>query len=64
MTKIQKLYRCPECGSVLTDEEYESQTGYGRLGYCMCKYTAYDENGDIWYPRELVDYEIFVREET
>ena len=58
---VDKLYRCPSCGEVLTDEEYDEQLEDGFQGYCYCMYTAYDKDGVVWYPRELVPYEVFVK---
>jgi len=51
-----KLYRCPVCGDVLTEEEYSAQFESGGSGYCYCQFS--DGN------RILIDYEVFVREET
>lgn len=61
MTK--KLYRCPICGEVLTEEEYLNQFESGGSGYCYCEFSAINEKGEIWYPRILHEYEAFVREE-
>ena len=53
-----KLYRCPACGDVLTEEEYEAQLNQGQC-YCLCEFSAVDENGEIWYPRIMNEYEVF-----
>jgi len=60
---IKKLYRCPKCGEVVTDKELDERMDCGGLPYCYCEFSAYDENGEIWFPRRYVEYEIFVREE-
>ena len=58
--KVEKLYRCPICGSVLTDEEYETQFDYGGSGYCMCEYMMIDPGtGEPWYPRILHEYDVY-----
>ena len=57
--KPQKLYRCPECGETLTDKEHDDQIECGSLGYCGCRFMAYDENGEVWFPREYIKYDIY-----
>lgn len=54
-----KLYGCPVCGEALTDEEYKDQLENTGQGYCLCEFSATDENGDVWYPRILHEYEVF-----
>jgi len=40
MEKIDKLYRCPVCGEILTDVEYEASFESGGIGYCNCDWTC------------------------
>jgi len=60
--KVTKLYRCPACGDVLTEEEYVKSLGMGSNGYCSCRFSAKDKQGNIWFPREYTEYEVFTRE--
>ena len=61
--KVNKLYRCPVCGETLTNEEYEHMLESGGGGHCMCEFSAYDEHGDIWFPRILNEYQVFILQE-
>ena len=38
MTKVKTLYRCPICGDVVTDEEYEWLFEIGGNGMCQCDF--------------------------
>jgi len=60
--RVTKLYRCPACGKTLTEEEYQKDLASGGIGYCSCRFSAKDEHGEIWFPREYVEYEVFRRE--
>jgi hypothetical protein len=60
--RIKKLYRCPLCGDTLTEVEYLRSFEGGGNGYCGCRFSAKDEHGNIWFPREYVEYEVFTRE--
>ena len=62
--RVKKLYRCPACGDTLTEEEYQKDLASGGIGYCSCRFSAKDEHGNIWFPREYVEYEVFTREEN
>ena len=52
---VDKLYRCPECGDVLTEEDYQKEMESGSSGYCYCLFSSED--------RILVEYEVFIRQE-
>ena len=56
---VKTLYRCPKCGETITDIELDKRAESGGLPYCYCRYSAYDENGDIWFPREFVEYDVY-----
>lgn len=51
----KKLYRCPACGDVLTEEEYEADCVQGG-GYCYCQF----KSGD----RILTGYEVYEKKEV
>ena len=55
MTSPRRLYRCPACGDVITEEEYLDWLSVG-VGYCMCQYTGDGE-------RILTGYEVYTKEE-
>ena len=57
---VDKLYRCPHCGEVLTEEEYLRNCESGSSGYCLCEFSATDEKGDVWFPRIYHEYEVYV----
>lgn len=48
-----KKWKCPACGRVITDKEYQKEQENGSGGYCYCEFSATDENGEVWYPRIL-----------
>jgi len=60
--RVTKLYRCPACGETLTEEEYQKDLASGGNGYCGCRFSAKDEHGNVWFPREYTEYEVFTRE--
>ena len=48
------MYKCDNCGSIVTDEEYDRDQEQGSGGYCYCEYMETDpETGDVWFPRIL-----------
>ena len=51
----KKLYRCPACGDVLTDAEYDADCATGG-GYCYCQF----KDGD----RILTGYDIYILQQT
>lgn len=53
MSTVKRLYRCPHCGDVLTDAEYEELLTQSGMGYCYC---------DFMNDRTLFEYEVFVKE--
>jgi len=59
MKTPEKLYRCSRCGFILTEEEWLDEIGFGGSGYCMCEYSAIDEEGNVWYPRILHEYRVY-----
>jgi len=58
--KPEKLFRCYACGEVITKEEWLKDLESGGTGYCMCDFSAIDEKGEVWYPRILHEYDIYV----
>jgi hypothetical protein len=55
---IEKLYRCPICGKIVNNVEILDACSSGGMPYCDCRYSAIDENGEIWYPREYTEYKL------
>ena len=51
----KKLYRCPACGDVLTDAEYDADCATGG-GYCYCQF----KDGD----RILTGYDVYLLQQT
>jgi len=39
MTK-QKMYRCQNCGRIVTKQELEEEIFSGSMGLCFCEYTS------------------------
>jgi len=53
----EKKLKCPSCGRETTEKEILEECSQGYMPYCYCQYSAIDPNtGDIWYPREFVEY--------
>jgi len=60
--KPEKLYRCPACGDIITDEEYEKQLQANISGYCYCDFSTIDpDTGEFWLPRILHKYDVYYR---
>jgi hypothetical protein len=59
----KKLYRCPTCGDVLTETEYEASFLAGGNGYCLCQFSAVDEKGENWFPRMMTEYDVYILQE-
>lgn len=58
--KPEKLYRCPICGGVLTEETWLEGMDAGGSGYCMCEYMMIDPGTrEPWYPRILHEYDVY-----
>lgn len=58
--KPEKLYRCPACGEVITDEEYEAQFESGGSSYCLCDFSETDpDTGEVWFPRIFHEYDVY-----
>jgi len=58
--KPEKLYRCPICGDIVTEEELELEMKFGGTGYCYCEFMETDpETGDVWFPRILHEYDVY-----
>ena len=65
MTVPEKLYLCPACGEIITEEEWLEDLETGGSGYCYCDYSATDpETGEIWYPRILHEYVVYQKVKT
>jgi hypothetical protein len=62
MSTVKRLYRCPRCGDVLTDAEYEELLTQSGMGYCYCEYGAPYGVPDEGFQRILHEYEVFVKE--
>lgn len=51
-----KFYKCQgKCGRVISEEEYNEEQMQGSGGYCYCEYSIRDTDGEIWFPRILVE---------
>ncbi len=50
---VTKLYRCPACGEVLTEEQYLNMLEWTGNGYCLCQF----KDGD----RRMTEYEVFTK---
>ena len=59
MTKPTRLYRCPTCAGVLTEREFEEQMESGGSGYCDCGFMAYDDEGEVYFPRLYYEYDVY-----
>ena len=57
--KPKRLFRCPECGDTLKEEDYDRQFDYVGMGMCYCKFSEVGENGDVLFPRILVEYDVY-----
>lgn len=55
MAKVAKLYRCPICGEVLIDAEYEAMLETSSNGYCLCQFS----DGE----RIFTEYDVYVLKE-
>lgn len=63
-TKPKRLFRCPACGEVITEEAWEEALQSGS-GYCYCEFSDVDpDTGEIWYPRILHEYDVYHLSET
>jgi len=51
----KKLYRCPNCGETLTDEEWKDTFETGGYGYCLCKFMGGE--------RIVTDYDVYILQE-
>ena len=51
--KTQKLYKCPECGDIVTEDDILEDLTTGGFGCCLCKFG----NGQ----RVLVRYESYIK---
>lgn len=60
MSDVKRLYRCPSCGEVLTEDEFEVHCENGGMPYCYCQF-GLDDEGD--FNRIFTEYETFVKEE-
>lgn len=57
--KPEKLYRCPTCGDIITEQALERSMESGGIGMCYCEFSAIDEDGDVWYPRIYNEYDVY-----
>lgn len=57
--KPKKLYRCPVCGDIVTEEKWLESIEHGGSGYCLCEFSAYDEKGELWFPRTYNEYDVY-----
>jgi len=57
--KPKKLYRCPKCGDIITDQELEWRMEGGGMGMCYCEFSAIDQDGDVFYPRIFHEYDVY-----
>ena len=37
------MYKCPICGIVLTEKQYQEEIKNGSMGMCFCEYTPEDK---------------------
>ena len=59
MNKPQKLFRCPVCGNIITEDRWLEDMKQGGNGYCACEFMTQDENGDVFFPRIYHEYDVY-----
>jgi len=56
MMDMTRRYRCPSCGDIITEEEYQDMIECEGHAWCYCEYVVHDEERNPIYLRILNKY--------